>query len=346
MKKYSHKASFTLENGAVLPGLEISYHAYGELRPGTPVIWVCHALTANSDVFDWWKGLFGPGTPFDGNGQFIVCANVLGGCYGTTGPLSIRPGTGSPWYHDWPSLTIRDMVKAHRLLASHLGIQTIDLLIGGSLGGQQALEWAVEEPVRIRHLALIATNAQHSAWGIAFNESQRLAIAADPTWQQRHPEAGFAGLRAARAVALLSYRNYDAYHRSQFEEEPSDPPKAVTYQRYQGEKLVARFNAFSYISLSHAMDSHHIGRKRGSISQALQQVRARALVIGIRSDILFPLAEQELLAREIPDARFEVIDSPYGHDGFLIETTRLASLLTQFLAPSLQSATSLSTTPL
>jgi homoserine O-acetyltransferase len=332
MKKYLSENPFQLENGAVLPGLEIAYHTYGDFRPGKPVVWVCHALTANSDAFEWWSGLFGEKDLFNPNEYSVICANVLGGCYGTTGPLSIDPRNGLPWYHGFPDITIRDMVKAHRILADALGIDCIDVLIGGSLGGQQALEWAVTEPERIRELIVIATNARHSPWGIAFNESQRMAIAADHTWRQSRPDAGMNGLRAARAIALLSYRSYEAYQRSQSDEswEPNVTPRAASYQRYQGEKLARRFNAYTYWALSRAMDSHDIGRGRGSVRKALSRITARSLIIGIRSDQLFPLVEQQHLARHIPAASFASLDSAFGHDGFLIETRAISQLIRRF----------------
>jgi homoserine O-acetyltransferase len=333
MKKYLSENPFQLENGAVLPGLEIAYHTYGDFRPGRPVVWVCHALTANSEVFEWWQGLFGEEELFNPNVYSVICANVLGGCYGTTGPLSLDPRNGQPWYHGFPEITIRDMVKAHRLLADALGIDRIDLLVGGSLGGQQAIEWAIEEPERFRRLALIATNAQHSPWGIAFNESQRMAIASDPTWKTSTPRAGTEGLKAARAMALLSYRSYHAYHTAQSESDLLLPEtfRAASYQHHQGEKLARRFNAYSYNLLSRAMDSHCVGRGKNGNKQALQRITAHTLVVGIASDLLFPVSEQEYLAAHIPDANLVIIDSLYGHDGFLIETAQLSALLKLFL---------------
>ncbi|MBI1193147.1 MAG: homoserine O-acetyltransferase [Bacteroidetes bacterium] len=328
-----------LEGGGRLPELEIAYHQYGRLSPqGDNVIWVCHALTANSDVASWWLGLFGPGKALDPTRYLIVCANVPGSCYGSTGPLSNHPETGSIYGHDFPRLSIRDLVAAHERLREHLGITRIHLLIGGSLGGQQALEWATTHPERFDHLALIATNARHSAWGIAFNESQRMAIAADQSWATNSPEAGLAGMRAARAIALLSYRNYETYTRYQSEVEGRALPpegqrdyRAVTYQQYQGQKLAARFNAYSYWRLSEAMDSHDVSRGRGSLAAALQRVRARTLVLGIHEDLLFPPEEQRLLAAHIPNAHLQLINSALGHDGFLVESAALNQNLNAFL---------------
>ena len=328
---------FALESGQCLPQLQITYHTYGKLNPEkNNVVWVCHALTANSDVLDWWKGLFGPTYLFDPEEYFIVCANILGSCYGTTGPLCANPETQQPYYHAFPTITIRDMVRAHEVLRQHLGFSELHTVIGGSLGGQQAMEWAIQQPGLIRNLILISTNAFHSPWGIGFNEAQRMAIRADQTFGQDHPEAGIQGLKAARAMALLSYRHYDTYTKTQGEEDLSkiDNYKASSYQNYQGEKLINRFNAYSYFSLTKTMDSHHVGRHRGSAPQALGGIKARTLVIGISSDVLFPVCEQKYLADHVPNAVFVEIDSFYGHDGFLIETEKLTHLIEAFYGVS------------
>ncbi|QNF32957.1 homoserine O-acetyltransferase [Adhaeribacter swui] len=326
---------FLLECGKTLPQLQITYHTYGTYNPDkNNVIWVCHALTANADVFDWWKGLFGPGYLFNPDEHFIVCANILGSCYGTTGPLSENPVSGAAYFQNFPDISIRDMVAAHEILRQHLGISRINVLIGGSLGGQQAMEWAIQFPDLIENLLIIATNASHSPWGIAFNEAQRLAIRADETYYLNVPDGGRKGLKAARAVALLSYRTYHTYGKTQYETDlnKTDNFKAISYQNYQGEKLVNRFNAYSYVSLSKTMDSHNVGRSRGSIEKALQQIKAKTLVVGISSDLLFPPQEQQYLTEHIPGAIYHEIDSFYGHDGFLIETVKLTQLIETFLA--------------
>lgn len=334
MKKFLHKQPFELESGQILPEIEIAYHTYGNLNSaGDNVVWVCHALTANSDVFDWWKGLFGESDLFNPNEYFIVCANVLGGCYGTTGPLSINPFTGKAYYHDFPFITIRDIVKAHDLLRNELGIQKIAVGVGGSLGGQQMLEWNISSPELFQSTILIATNAFHSPWGIAFNEAQRMAIQSDPTWNLASKRAGLAGLKAARAIALLSYRNYEAYRLKQSEEDPNVILgfKASGYQQYQGKKLIDRFNSYTYWRLSTAMDSHHVGRNRQGLKKALKTIQARVLIIGIEGDILFPKEEQLLLAEEITDSEFQLVTSDFGHDGFLIETEKLSQIISGFI---------------
>jgi homoserine O-acetyltransferase/O-succinyltransferase len=314
--------------------VEVAWQSFGRLLPdGSNVVWICHALTANSDVVQWWKGLIGPGMAIDTDKFYVICANVIGSCYGSTGPLSINPKNGQPYYHDFPFITIRDMVKIHDLLRLHLGIKKIQLLIGGSLGGQQALEWVIEQPDVTEQLVLIATNAKHSPWGIAFNEAQRMAIEVDPTWALQNQQAGADGLKAARAIALLSYRNYDAYHETQKEktDEIYDQFKASGYQQYQGLKLVNRFSAFSYWILSKAMDSHNVGRKRGGVEHALNKVQARTQLIGISSDVLFPIEEQQFIARHIPGSQIEIIPSQWGHDGFLVEIEKLSTILNQFI---------------
>lgn len=325
--------TFYLESGESLKEFEVAYSTYGTLnKDKSNVVWVCHALTANSDVISWWPGLVGDGTIYNGEDYFIVCANILGSCYGTTGPLHVNQETGNPYYLSFPRFTIRDMVTAHEILRKHLGIETIHTCIGGSLGGQQAMEWAIINPGLIRNLILLATNAAHSPWGIAFNESQRMAIKADPTWQEEREDAGQEGLKAARAIALLSYRNYNTYDCSQTEEsiDKQDDFKASSYQNYQGEKLVKRFNCHSYWYLSKAMDAHNVGRGRGSVQEGLSRIQAKTLCIGITTDILFPVSEQIFLSKNITNAAYCEINSQFGHDGFLIETQKIGQIILDF----------------
>ncbi len=331
---YKHTKPFCLESGKKITDLEIKYHTYGTLNANKDnVVWVCHGLTANSDVFDWWKGLFGDNCLFNPKEHFIICANILGSNYGTTNPLSLDKATGLPYFLSFPDFTVRDLAKSHQILADHLGLTQIGLVIGGSLGGQQAMEWAILEPKRIKKMVLIATNAQHSAWGIAFNESQRLAITCDRTFYSQTPSGGSKGLKVARSIALLSYRSYGTYAATQLEvtSDKINDFKAASYQNYQGDKLVNRFNAYSYWYLTKAMDSHHVGRQRPSVEDALKQIQAKTLVIGIVNDILFPIEEQQFLAKNIPNARFIELNSFYGHDGFLIETEILTKEIGNFI---------------
>jgi homoserine O-acetyltransferase/O-succinyltransferase len=329
-KVFKYPYTFTLESGRELPGFELAYTTYGTRSAHDDnIVWVCHALTGSANAAEWWDGLVGPNTHFDPSRHFIVCANVLGSAYGSTGPLSVNPLTQQPYYHDFPTLTVRDVVAALDLLRQELEIERIKVCLGGSLGGQQSLEWAIQQPELFEELILIASNAVHSSWGIAFNESQRMAIQADTSWTESSPEAGLKGMSAARSMALLSYRNYDTYNFTQARDNPDqiDEFRASSYQRYQGEKFMKRFNAFSYWVLSKIMDSHNVGRNRGGIVNALGLVKARTLVLGIKSDMLFPVVEQQFQARHIPDAEYQEIDSLYGHDGFLIEYKQLTQVI-------------------
>jgi homoserine O-acetyltransferase/O-succinyltransferase len=335
IKIYKPAEPLELECGQVLSNLEIAYATLGTLNADqSNIVWVCHALTASAEVDAWWPGLVGEGKLYDPAHHYIICANILGSHYGTTGPLSVNPATGERYYHDFPAITVRDMVAAHEVLRKALGIERIKTCIGGSLGGQQALEWAIQQPHLIDNLVLLATNARHSAWGIAFNESQRMAIATDPTWQERRHDAGLNGMRTARSIALLSYRHYSTYGQTQSDPDISkvDQYRASSYQQYQGEKLAKRFNAFSYWALSKAMDSHNVGRGRGGLERALAQVQAATLVIGISTDVLFPVDEQKYIAAHVPAGAYTEIASPYGHDGFLTEWEQIATVISGFEA--------------
>ncbi|MBL7919681.1 MAG: homoserine O-acetyltransferase [Bacteroidia bacterium] len=336
LQKFTYQKRFQLESGQSLPSLEIAYHTFGTLnKERNNVIWVCHALTANSNVFDWWNGLFGEKSLYNPNDYFIVCANNLGSCYGTTGPLSINNETKEAWFNYFPQITIKDIAASLELLKDHLRIDKIHTLVGGSQGGQIAQEWALQNKNLVENLILIATNAQHSPWGIAFNESQRLAIKADRTYYSNTTDAAKKGLCAARSIALLSYRGYNTYDVTQKDENynKTNNYASASYQRYQGEKLVNRFNAYSYVRLLDAMDSHNVARNRAETKElALKQIKAHTLVIGLTSDILFPLAEQKFLAKNIPGANYAEIDSSFGHDGFLIETEKLSKIISIYYA--------------
>lgn len=318
----------------MLPGYHLGYHALGKLNADrSNVVWVFHALTANSNPFDWWPGLVGSGHLIDPDNFFIVCVNMPGSCYGSLGPLSTNPNTGDPYYHSFPFFTIRDMIRAYQPLKDFLGINKIKIGIGGSMGGQQLLEWAIEEPELFEDIVPIATNAFHSPWARAFNASQRQCIELDPTWKENNPEAGMEGMKVARGVALLSYRNQETYNFNQADTDLNilGPFKSESYQRYQGEKLAARFNAFSYYFLSQSMDSHQVGRTTGSVTNALKKIKAKTHLIGIRSDLLFTEKEQAFLAENIPGAFLYMIPSGFGHDGFLLEYDAISSIVLDFL---------------
>jgi homoserine O-acetyltransferase len=332
MKQFRYEKPFTLETGSPLAQLDVAYHTYGELNSdGSNVVWICHHLTASSDAALWWDGMVGPGKFFDPAKYYVVCANILGSCYGTTGPHSLNPSTGKPYYAHFPLITIRDMVNAHILLRKHLGIEKINVLVGGSMGGYQALEWALMERDVIDNMILLSTSAAETAWGIAIHTAQRMAIEADASWKDESPNAGEKGLKAARAIGLISYRNHGILVRKQ-----TDPDinklegfRATSYMEYQGEKLVKRFNAHSYYTLTKAMDTHNLARGRNlPLGEILKTIEQRTLVFGIHSDILCPVAEQVFLSNHIPDSQLVMIDSGYGHDGFMVE----AELISQYLA--------------
>lgn len=339
---YHTDEKFQLEHGDTLSGLDIAYHTFGRCNAaGNNVIWVCHALTANSDVKDWWPETVVEGGFLDPSKYFIVCANILGSCYGTTGPLSLNPQTGEPYFGTFPSLTMRDVVNAHRILAEHLGISRIHGLVGASVGGFQALEWAAMEPTRFRKIALIATAPKASPWTIAIDETQRMAIRADQTFGEPREEAGAAGLAAARALGLLTYRGPQGYNLTQqdrADEEcvlPELPAnhRACSYQQHQGTKLVRRFNAYSYMTILDTFDTHDIGRNRDGIETVLKKISDgvdRVQIIGLSTDLVFTPEEMQELNRMIPRSVYTEIESPLGHDGFLVEHRQLNSILVPF----------------
>lgn len=323
-----------LESGAVLPSFEVEYTTYGTLSTARDnVIWVCHALTADSRVAEWWPHTVEEGRFLDPAKWFVICANFIGSPYGTTSPVSTNPSTGKRYGADFPMITVRDMVAVHRHLAQRLGIERVELLIGSSIGGFQAMEWAIAAPDFARRVALIATCTRSSAWAIAFNESQRMAIEADATLHTDAPDAGATGMAVARSIALLSYRGAEAYNATQ-----TDPDgeklkgfRATTYQQHQGEKLRRRFDAHCYLRLSEAVDSHNIARGRGSVEEVLRGIKSKALVVAITSDILFPPADHDVMVENIPSVEYRLIDSPFGHDGFLVEYEQLDAIIKEFM---------------
>ena len=335
---FNYTTSIKLESGVTLPGYHLAYTTHGKLNATKDnVVWIFHALTANSNPLEWWPGLVGEGKYFDPAKYFIICVNKPGSPYGSISPLSTKPGSDKPYYNEFPVFTINDMVRTYQHLKDHLGIRRVLVGLGGSTGGMQLLEWAIEEPELFQHIVPIATNAALSPWGIAFNASQRMAIEADNTWLEPRHDAGQKGLAAARSIALLSYRHYNGYEITQ----PRDKSfveltgnvvyAADNYQRYQGLKLVNRFNALCYYRLTQAMDSHDVGRNRGGVEKALHKVTARTLVIGIKSDVLYPIGEQEYLQQTIPGAQLLSIASDFGHDGFLLEYEKIEAALKQFI---------------
>lgn len=323
-----------LDRGGTLQGTRIAYRTWGRLNPtSTNVVVVCHALTGSPDVDLWWPDLLGPGRTLDPERDFIICCNVLGSCYGSTGPATTRPGTDRRWGPDFPAVTVRDTVRAHRRVLDELGVRGIRLVVGGSLGGMQALEWAIEDP-RVGAAAVIAASARHSAWCIGVSEAQRAAIAADPRWDDgrydpSRPPA--AGLAAARMMAMCSYRTPHSLHQ-RFERRADDDGsfEVEGWLHHHGDALVDRFDAACYVQLTRTMDSHDVGRGRGGVARALGSLRIPLLAVAIDSDGLYPPAEQLELAEAAPLGELGWLRSPHGHDAFLIETGELDRQLRSF----------------
>ncbi len=352
--------TFDFEAGGSLPSLKVAFHTSEGTPLGRKVIWICHALTANSDPEDWWNGMVGEGKVIDPKKYFVVCVNMLGSCYGSSGPSSLRgPGfrpspetslggpssvsvapqsDSLPYLLDFPKVTVRDMVRANILVRKSLGISRVDFLLGSSIGGFQAVEWLVMEPSVIGEALLMATSSRITPWISAWEEAQRLCLEADPTF--RHPETlknplrgGHDGLKAARAVAMLSYRSYEGYNRTQAEpsEDALFAQRSPSYQRHQGDKLADRFDAYSYYSLSRSVDSQNVGRGRGGVGAALGTVTARTTVVGIDSDCCFPPSEVREMSQAIPGAEYREITSAFGHDGFLLEYEQIGAIITEIL---------------
>lgn len=325
---------FELESGDVLPDVRIAFRSWGQLNPtGTNAVVVCHALTGSPDVDLWWSNLLGSGHAFDPDRDFVICCNVLGSCYGSTGPASTRPGTDHRWGADFPAATVADTVRAHRLVFDTLGVHGIRLVIGGSLGGMQTLEWALQDD-RVAAAAVVAAPAQHSAWAIAQSDAQRTAIAADPNWCGGHynparPPTG--GLAAARKMAMCSYRTPQSLG-ERFGRDRADDGRfeIESWLGYHGGALAERFDAGCYVHLTETMDSHNIGRGRGGIEKALTSLEIPVLAVAIDSDGLYPPAEQREIAELAPLGELAWLHSPHGHDAFLIETADLDEQLLDF----------------
>ncbi|HYM61537.1 MAG TPA: homoserine O-acetyltransferase [Thermoanaerobaculia bacterium] len=324
---------FVFESQDVIENVQVAYRTWGRLNAArTNGVLVCHALTGNADADDWWEPLFGEGRALDPARDFIVSSNILGSCYGTTGPAS----EGEIWGAAFPPITIRDIVSLQRLLVRHLGIKRLRLVIGGSLGGMQVLEWALAAPDLVEAIAPIAVSGRHSAWTIGLSEAQRQAIFADPDWrdgayaldaQPRH------GLAIARMIAMATYRSHASFESRFGRERDAGGTFAVeSYLRHQGQKLVDRFDANCYVALTKAMDSHDVARDRGTYEATLASIAHPALIVSVDSDVLYPPAEQQELAMLMPNARLETLSSPHGHDAFLIEMDALSEIVADFRA--------------
>ena len=382
---------FRLESGLTLPEVTVAYQTWGSLdAAGGNCVFVAHALTGNADAASWWGGIIGPGCPLDTDRYLVVCANMLGSCYGTTGPLSEMP-SGCPWVAprpegthlaaaggrfaaDFPYCTLRDTVRLHRALLERLGVTAVHAVVGGSAGGMQALEWALLFPDLVQRAVVIACGATQSAWQVAISEAQRQAIYQDPQWNggyyplDRPPARGLA---VARQEAMIWYRSREAYD-SKFgrgarggrigaasapnlravheggreaangaaktsagEGQGSTPLPSYAvegYLEYQGAKFVDRFDAGAYVALTRSLDSHDVGRERGGVEAALASIEQPVLVVGITSDVLYPLAMQQELAQGIPRAALRIVTSGEGHDGFLLEVDQVGAHIREGLA--------------
>ena len=350
-----------LDSGMALSDVTVAYETWGTLdQRGTNAVLLCHAWTGDSHVTGpagrghpapgWWEAMVGPGRPIDTNRWFVVCANVLGGCQGSTGPASPHPDDGRPYASRFPVVTIRDMVRAQARLADALGITVWHAVIGGSMGGMQVLEWAIMYPHRVRSIVPIATCMQATAQQIAWGAIGRRAIALDPHWRggdyydaEQGPDTGLA---IARMVAQVTFRS-DNVFTDRFGRDVIDRTghgdtfglwqqfEVETYLDHHGTKLVRRFDANSYLVIGKAMDLHDVVRGRGSLAGAMGRISAASLAIGISSDLLYPNYQQrqidEILRSEGVSSRYVEIDSPHGHDAFLINVDQLADPIAEFL---------------
>lgn len=327
---------FEFECGGHLDSLDLVYHTSDrKYTEGEKVVWICHALTGNSNPEDWWPTMVGKGLLFDPDDVYIVCVSMLCSAYGLCGPASMDPATGRPYLLNFPKTTVRDIVNANILVRKHIGIEKIDLMLGPSIGGFQTLEWVIMEPDIVSEAVFLATAVRGTPYMTAFNEAQRMAISADPTFmEQKDIHGGEQGLKCARSIALISYRTFMGYNVTQAEPEDDTlfADRAASYQRYQGQKLVNRgFDAYSYWYLSYSLDSMNIGRGRGGVVNATKTIKSNCTVISITTDQLFPPGQLRDTAETLRHAAYYEINSIYGHDGFLIENDQLSAILKPLL---------------
>lgn len=337
IQKQTFTEPFVTESGFAFPKPEIAYKTWGSLnKERDNVVIIFHALTGNVDADEWFGGLFNPGGYMDTDRHYIICTNVLGSCYGTTGPLSVNPDSGDPYLADFPNVTIRDIVRFQQMLLDKLDVRGVELVIGGSMGGMQALEFCIMDD-RAQSAVLIGMGKSHRPWAIGISHTQRRAIYADPNWNDGYydPERPPAeGLSVARMIAMNSYRSpgdFDQKFGRDFQPGSENRQYQVeSYLNYQGDKLVGRFDANSYVRLTEAMDSHDVGRGRSSARHVLGNIRIPVAVVGIDTDVLYPTEEQKELASFIPKGVYHEITSLHGHDAFLIEFDQLNKIIRSF----------------
>ncbi len=333
---YTPEIPLRLDSGIQLSGIRVAYRHWGVLNSsGDNAVLVCHALTGSADVDSWWPDLLGPGRALDPMKDYILCSNLLGGCYGTTGPSSPDPENGRRWGNRFPPVSVRDMVRLQKMLAEHLGVRRWRMVIGGSLGGMQVLEWGAGYPDWVESMVPIATAVRQPPWAIGFSSVQRQAIEADRNWLGGDYPSGQgprAGLATAREIAMLSYRHWEGFEqRFGRARHAIHEYEAVSYLNHQGSRFIDRFDAASYVLLTRAMDDFDLAAGRGDHpGKLLGGIRIPALVVSIDSDLLYPPQEQTFLARNLPLAEHVVLRSLHGHDGFLIETERLNAYVCDF----------------
>jgi len=331
-----------LDSGKIMEKVECRYKTWGVLNEAADnAIVVCHALTGNANLEAWWGPILGPGKPLDTRRYFVFCSNILGSCYGTTSPSSIDPRTGKRYGSTFPRITVRDMVRLQATVLRQIGVKEIACVVGGSLGGMQAIEYGFEvrEP-KVRAIASFCASGRHHPWQIGIGECQRQAIFADPLWQNGNysPDAvPNSGLAVARMMAMLTYRTHPAYWtkfgRSLVSTHNQQLFDVQGYLRAQGEKFLERkFDPASYVSLTYSMDSHDVERGRGSYFKVLAGLKLPVLLVSISSDVLYPVSDQTELADHIPNSQHHVIQSDEGHDGFLLEHSKIGMLVRGFLA--------------
>jgi homoserine O-acetyltransferase len=344
---YVFPGRFILDCGGFLTNPTVRYRSYGALNEDrTNCMVVCHALTGNAALDSWWGDMLGPGRVFDTTKFFVICCNVLGSCYGTTGPTSINPANGEVYGANFPEVTVRDTVRLHMsAVRDGLKIDHVACVIGGSLGGMQALEWALCGGSYVGCVLTMCCGAEHTPWQIGISEVQRQAIYADPKWRggdyMKYRDPPFAGLSVARQCAMITYRSHKAYLDKFGREEIADEIagngqvryfEVERYLRYQGEKFQKRFDPLSYIAVTRMMDTHDVGRGRGGVQSALSKIKQPVLIIAVDSDILYPPCEQELLHRLIPNSEKHVIRSDNGHDGFLLDQEIIEKISMSFIS--------------